>query len=317
MATGRWNLQSACLVCIVKPLLNFIGPLLFIKSACKHSPSRTSTSEHLEIITPKLYPVLLFAGSILMIVGFFIELHILRTTCLLNDGDCLLILSNSILMFAGMWMTYQAYSKAASWISEVNKWSHILEELSKEPIIFELLRKFSKEYFWKAYFALFVILSQVIVLVMIFLFNVHQNGVKMIASELTLWVTTFTQISVFISISYLASIIKAIFDLCGILFSLQVEYGKHITESIERFNKYLWAASYTWRTLNKTVNSSAVICMICYIAMIILNIYFLIAEFRAMSIEVLLISWYRWVFVALILVYTVTALDQERMVSIE
>lgn len=315
MVTESWNAPPVCLVCITTPLIKFIAPFLFVKTACKHSSSRCSTSEHLEIITPKIYPLLLCFGFASLVIGFVMEVNVLRAACLLNEGDCLLVLSNSILMFAGMWMTFQTYSKSNYWITEVNKWSFILDELAQEAIMFEILRKFSKEYFWKASLALSTILFQVILLVMIFVFTVQQNGTKVIVSELTLLVTTFIQISAFIAVSYLSSIIKAVFDKCGVLFSEQVMYGRHIIENVDRFKNYLMTASYTWRSLNKTVNTSPVIFMICYVAMIILNIYYFIVEFRTKSIEVLLISWYRWVFVTGILVYTVTALDQERMVS--
>lgn len=310
-----WKSCNVCFVCISRPLIKTFGIALFLYGYCKHSTTQPSL-EPFEIKEPKFYRMFMSFYFTMLLMGMSLHIYYMKPVCMSNEGECLLLLSNTIVIFAGVWITKETINKKYFWVAELNKWSLILDELAQEAIIFKQLKKFSTKYFRRFILVTTIEYSQIVVIVMICVSSVHQKGIIFLPSEITLLLITFTQISIFTTISITASTIKEIMNISGNLFCLKMEHGTIINDCIGTYKKYLWSACYTWKSLNKIVNSSTAICMICYVAMMILNIYSLIILSQDKSVAVLFVSWYRVLSVSVILVYTVNALDQEGMVSI-
>lgn len=306
---------NICLVCIIKPVCKISSKFLVFQVSCKHS-ALAPFSEPFEIRRPKLHRCVLFFFIAVFLLGFSLTIALLKPICIQNEGDCLHLLSNSILVLPGIWVTREVLDKLHHWLGEINKWSHILDDLAKENTLLEQLQMFSASYHHTSLVVMVLMILQILILMVICVISVSKKKMNFIIAEVTLSCTTFIQIAVFTTIMIVAFIIKELFRIIGNFFCRQLEKGEDLNDCIKKYKKHLWSASYTWRKLNETVKPSAVTCLIFYIVVIILNIYSLIIESKDMSLEKIFISCYRISTVGFILFYTITALDQERMVSI-
>lgn len=309
-----WSSQNVCVVCILKPEFLMLFKFLYIDTNCKHS-SLKSCCEPFELKRPKLFSWFIVFYVTMLFLAFSINMVLLKPVCMENGGDCFIMISNSILIFTGTWITKEFFRNLEHWLKEINKWSHILDELKNEMSLFHELKQFSLE--CSQISAMLVLLITVLyagIFLILALSNL-QKGIIFIISESTVFFVSFIQISVFNTITIDTIIIKKIIKLVEILFCKKMKSNINIHESIDQYRKYLWSSSYTWRTFNETINPSAVICLICFIVLIILNIYSLFIESSNMSSNRLLILFIQVTAVSFMMVCTVTALDQERLVS--
>lgn len=299
---------------MLKPVGSFIG-LLFIELNCKHYSSKPFM-EPFEVNKPKFYTLIMMVWILLLLTGLLLNIYLLIPICYTNEADCLILTSNSILIFVGIWVTIQVLYNMPVWIRELNTWSHQLDELVKEATLFEHLTNFTVRFSRYIIVGRAIIVSQFFLLLLIAILSVSQRGLRFIIPETVLFIISFTEICSFMVITMVASIVKQIFKLNEIRFCQKLEIGKDVEMCIEDYKRSLWLASYTWREMNKAIKSSDVLCLICFIGTIILNVYSLILESDNSNPERLFVSCYRFFSIGIILVITMNALDQERIVSI-
>lgn len=251
----------------------------------------------------------------MVLFGLLHTINLLKSVCKTNKAECLLLMSNTCTIFAGIWITREVVQKMHLWMEGFSTMSYVLDELVREISMFERLKKFSSEYYRKSVVTSCLILLRYLTFVIICVRSVSQNDIKYVVPEITIMVVTSMQITIFMIVTAIASVIKAILELAGIHFCQQMKIGNNLTGCIERYKKYIWISSYTWKNLYKTINSSVVICLICSVTIMILNVYCVIIELNSKSAEKLFISWTRTVSIGPIVMNTILALDQDQMVS--
>lgn len=314
MFLKQWNSCNICLVCITKPILRSTCLLLFITANCKHNTSHPYL-ESFEIEKPHTMALVFYI--LIFLMGFLLNITLLESTCMKTEADCLVLLSDSIIIFTGIWITTDCLFKMHIWLGELNKWTQILEELLKEKALFKQLKKFSTECYRRSILTISEISFQFLLLAVICVLSVSRKGASFITLEISLLFISISQACLFTVIMTITYVIKEIVNIIGIRFCQQLESGGYLKVSIKNYRNHLWSTSYTWRNVNETMKSSAAICLICFIAIIVLNIYLLIIVSTDRSPENIFISCYRVSSTSLFLVCTVVALDQEKMVSIK
>lgn len=312
MFLKKWNSCNICVPCIVRPLLFS----LLIRANCRHS-NMQPFSLPFEIKDKKLFAFVLISLYVLeFIFGFIFNLCLLRSVCTRNEANCLSILSNTILIFAGLWICSALLLYLNSWLEEANKWSYAFDDLVNQRSVINDLEKFTETYFQRSILTLFVIFFQFISLLVICIISMSGKELFEIASEIALLVISCLQVAVFTILSVLTQIIKNIIRICGVYFCNTLKNGQVLGKNIQEYHSLVCSATTTWRKLDVTLNYSAMVCMICYISMMILNVFSLITGSNINNLKNVIISCYRVASVSFILIYTNTALDQENMVSI-
>lgn len=286
-----------------------------MKTNCKHWNS-TPFSAPFEVVRPTIYKIFVTVYFIMLLIGLYMDINLLKTVCMENEGNCIFLLTNTILRCVGIWVTKDILSKQTIWIKELNRVSNILDNLAKDRNLIKQLTRFSLGSFRIVSIKSITVFIQILILIFICAFSIQEKGIIFLIPEITLMLSTLSSISVFSTVSIIGMTFKRIFDFADIRFCQQIKYGHNLSEYIEEYKRHIWSTCYTWKMLNTTVNSSSVICLICYIAMIILNIYAVIIELKNESYSILFISWYRITSVIALMLLTVSALDQERRVSL-
>lgn len=314
MFLKQWNSCYICMVCVLRPLTVFLFKIFHIQTKCNHSSLETSR-EAFVIKKPKLHKwTLIFYFSILL-CGLLESVYFLKPICMNNEADCMILISNTILTVGGIWITRDIFTKLHYWIIELNKCSNILDELVKEPGVFEHLKKFSTLYFRVCAVVTISINIQFIIVIFCVYIVVRKN-ILFLAAEITLMLITFTQIGLFKVLVIIMFIFKHILKIAGILFCQKMQRGRNFHECIEQYKKYLWMSNYTWRRFTKTMHPMIVVCIVCNVATIILNAFSLIMESSNQSSERLFILSFRLLSTSTIIIFILIAFDYGGMVSI-
>lgn len=304
--------KNICVPCILRPL----AYLILMNANCKHWNLKPFT-EAFEIKNRKFLTICLTSLCVLVFVfGFLFNIHLLTVVCSKNEADCLLVLSNTILTFAGIWITKILLDYLDLWLEKMNKWSRVFDELLKQRSMFPELRDFAKTYTHRTRMSAVFLFLQFVFLTAICVMLTPAGEMFLLAPEIALFVISLTQVGVLILVSIAMMIIKDIIRLSGIYFCKTMQDYENVQQLIVEYGVRVEMATNTWKELNQTMYLPVMMCVICSICLIILNIFAIIIESDANTMENIPISCFRVISIGFVLLYVLTSFDQERMVSV-
>lgn len=153
-------------------------------------------------------------------------------------------------------------------------------------------------------------------IILTFAQNILRKGLSLIIPEITLVCCCFSQIQIFIVVTLQSFLIKSIERSSGVILCNKINQKKDIIQSIDMYRKHQLATTSTFKILTESMRYSMVMCLFCYVLMIIINVYILIIEVNSTHPETF-VSMVKAVAGSFILFAGVASMDQERTLSTE
>lgn len=315
MILKSWNSCNVCLACILRPITDTFGKVFRFSGNCKHiiaEPFAESFEKSLSL--SKYGFIYKIAFITILLIGFFYNIYLSQDICRENETDCLYLISNSALMLSGILLLMESLSKFDMWLTEMNKWAHLLDELQHEGLVSEQLQEFSVRYYRMSIITVTLELILSIWLIAVFYRDVSRKGLVFIAPEVTLLCASFIQFHIFSVTTICGFFLRKIEKLSGLTFCKKVKGGENIIKCIITYRKYQLAMTSTLKVFTNAMKYSLAICLICFVFVIIVNLYYLIIEANLKNLE-MYISVIRVSSGTFMLVVSIAATDSERMVS--
>lgn len=298
----------------MKPVMLIIGKLLFIQANCKHSTLKPFL-EPFEHIQPKLFGWLVRIWIFILLVALHINIYLLISICTMDEAECLVLTSNSILIIVCILMSLKIGQIVPDWVNELNKLPHLLDELMKEDILLKDFEKFSVKYCHMFKINFIFIIIHFLLLFLMCIWSIKQRGLVCIIPEIVLFIVINIETWTVLIMSIEINIMKDILKLKEMHFCHQMVMGKNVEMSIEEFRKSVSCVHSFWRQIIKLMKPLDVISLLFVISMMILNVYYLVVESKVKNPERLFVSYYHFFTSVTIMAYFLCTVDSNEMVS--